>query len=199
MTLDSIAKITEIAIIPALIFTVKKAYTIYKGDKAKRDSHRQFIVDTLDAQNKQLSAIQYQLYPNGSLSMFDRLMAGMARLEAGQVNTWELMDLAVWLSDKDGKVTFVTNSLCEMIGCSVSEMLGNTWKNRIIEEERAEAIAAWKFSVETASEFNRTITYKKSDGMCQTVTAVALHNKDADGNTISSAGRFQKQGEPFKP
>lgn len=198
MNLALINTITGVLGLGGVFGIITKSNSWYKSWKVKRDVYQQHIVSSLAAQDEQLKAIKYQLYPNGSMSMFDKVMAGLTDLQSGQVNTWELMDLAVWKSDKDGRITFVTNSLCEMIGCTVADVMDNSWVNRVIEKDRTAVFNEWISSVQTASEFNRTYTYRKSDGLYQTVNATAVHNKGRDGKVMSSAGRFIKQGEPFK-
>lgn len=119
-------------------------------------------------------------------------------LKFGQRSTWEMLGLAVWESDAEGKVTFVSPGLCSMVGCNTEDMLGNNWINQIAEESREKVYRNWKFSLENASDFCETYVYIKEDGMLQKIRANIMHNKDNEGKVISSKGYFLKIGEPYK-
>lgn len=162
--------------------------------KKNKEQWRLLSIDLNNTISGDLNAIKTQLSPNGGNSLYDMVYD----LKFGQRSTWELMDVAVWESDKNGRITYVSQALCTMIGCNVDDMLGFSWINKVAADHRNKIFDSWKMSVENASEFNETYPYKKDDGMYQMVNAIAIHLKDNQGKVISSKGRFIKVDEPYK-
>ena len=87
-----------------------------------------------------------------------------------------------------------------MVGCQREDLMHNSWKYLVSDDEADSIFKKWKNSVEAASEFNEQYNFKLKNrpGWFQKVEAEAIHNKDTRGIVISSMGRFSKIGEPYK-
>jgi PAS domain S-box-containing protein len=179
---------------------LKKAY---KKFKINREVQRNYVKEQFELvqermrkQDFELLKIVSQLYPNGGSSLYDHIIS----LKFAQKNTWEVLDMAVWESDKEGRVTYVTTTLCRLIGWTPAELLDDSWQGKVEHDEREDIVDEWMQSVETSSLFNREITFVRSDGLHQKVTAIAIHNKErklGEVKVISSLCRLVKLGEPY--
>lgn len=164
------------------------ALKLYKKAKADRTKHRQDLMF-------EVLKIKSQLYPNGGESLFDHVIS----LKFAQKNTWEVLEMAVWESDINGRITYVTTALCRMVGRTPVELLHNSWLGKIIQDQREEVEEEWQDSLRTGSMFSMYFIFIRADGMHQKVHAIAIHNKNKSGEVISSLGRISKEGEPYNP
>lgn len=166
---------------------IKRINKWYDHFKRNRDQWQLFTTHSIDE-------IKKQVFPNGGNSLYDKVLD----IKFGQRVTWEALKVAMWESDKNGKVIYVTPGLCHLIGCNTEDVLNNSWINRVVYDDRERVFKSWQFSIINASEFNETYTYAKDDGNLQTITATAVHNVNDEGKVISSKGWLIKVGEPFK-
>ena len=119
----------------------------------------------------------------------------LARLEVGQRNTREISNISNWESDSDGRVTYVSASLCEMIGYSAEQFMHDSWKGFVVDKDRDRVFKSWKDSVQNASHFSETFLFRKFDGSFIRVSAIALHNKDKYGKVLNSIVRLDNAPE----
>lgn len=155
-----------------------------------------------------ISEIKGQVFPNGGGSIVDmqnRIMAQIkailqtvGTLSAGQRNILDIMEIPSWESDHEGRVTFVNNALCELIGATPADLMGNSWVGRVAYFNRDQVVREWRQSVENASDFNLPHSLKMADGKYQKVQPSVIHNKNEEGKVLNSLGRLVKVGEPYK-
>ena len=123
---------------------------------------------------------------------------GLVDLKIGLRNSLEILDVATWKSDGEGRVIEVSVGLCELLGAAEHDLLDSSWIGLVVPEDRERIFDAWLMSVKTASSYDEEYTYKKPDGSFQKVRGVAIHNKNTKGKITGSLGRLYQIGEPFK-
>ncbi len=164
--------------------------------KKKRDiEYRNFVKKQFESINIQLNKTNSQLYPNGGSSLFDHVVS----LRFGQKNTWEILRMAAWECDKYGKTTYATMALCRMLGCTHMELMGYSWQGKIAHEDKADVLEEWDRSISNGSAFEMTYDFVRPDGMHQPVRAVAIFNKDKNGDVLSGLGVLEKLHDPYWP
>jgi len=178
---------------------IKKWWTARQA--AKKAEWNKLITD--------LSLIKGKIFPNGGSSLDDKMemslkdnrdiKASLLELRAGQRNTWEIMDVAVWISNDQGATVYVNKPYCELVGHTYPDAIGMSWLGLIASADRTRIKDAWKDSIDTISDFDQCYSFKRSDGMYQKVNGMAIHNRDkVTGKLVSSMGRLIKIGEPTK-
>lgn len=94
----------------------------------------------------------------------ERIEFKITGLEENQKTVLNLQGVAYWISDEQGLCTYASPNLCNLVGRSEQELLGNNWLSWIASEDRERITNAWCFSVENATSFDELYTVKKSDG-----------------------------------
>lgn len=154
-----------------------------------------------------LKMIKGQVFPNGGGSIVDMQRKTMNEIKEisntigsltnGQRNILDIMDIPSWESDEEGKVTFVNTALCDLIGATPQDLLGNSWVGRVAFWDRDKVVKEWRESIENASDFNVPHSLRRNDDQYQKVCPSVIHNKDKEGKVINSLGRLTKVGEPY--
>lgn len=197
ITVEIIGSLTGAIFFCYKIF-IKKWYRNYKEREQAKWDNLHAVLNKQDAVNKQ---IKDKLFPNGGSSIDDKvekIIVGVSALQMGQRNTLDILDIASWESDSEGRFVYVSTSLCELMGATPGELLGNSWVGDVAHFDRDAVLKAWHESIRYASGFNIKFSIKKSDGNYQDVSPVVIHNKDKQGKVISSLGRLVKVGELYK-
>lgn len=180
----------------------------YKHWKKNKQQASTLIMQSHATMMKEISAIKHEVQPNGGHSLNDKItqMAdrftglenSISHLQVSMKNSRDIMEIASWESDENGRVTYVSLALCEMLGAGKESLIDNSWTGLLIPEDRARIYERWIESVETASTFNEHYSFRKPDGFLLKVNGLAIHNKDKNGKVINSLGRLIRIGEPFK-
>ena len=185
-------------------FTLYKLFIkkwILKRVAQKKAEQETLFTKFHDAMMIPIKEIKDKIFPNGGGSLDDKMediKSTLIKLLAGQRNTWELMDVAVWISNEEGRTIYVNKPYCELVGCAYTDALGMSWLGLISSADRANVREGWKESVENVSDFDMCYSVHRSDGLYQKVNAVAVHNRDQNGKLIGSMGRLIKIDEPYK-
>ena len=169
--------------------------------------HKQELIEVLDSQSETINQIKFKLFPNGGTSIDDKLevslkdnrdiKTSLVELRSGQRNTWEIMDVAVWISNDLGQTVYVNKPYCGLVGCTYEDAIGLSWLGLISEVDRKRVREAWKDSIDTISDFDEFYSFERPDGLYQKVNGIAIHNRDKEtGKLISSMGRLIKTAEP---
>jgi PAS domain S-box-containing protein len=207
MEIFEIVKLAVTTLVPTgLLYSwMKRKYAHWKKGREMVAGAQKAINESFE---EKLKSIREQVNPNGGLSMNDAVVRIEKRLgsidnqlvdlKIGQRNTLDLMDIAYWESDNEGRVTYVSVAMCEILGCTQIDILDSSWMGLIDSEDRSRVIHEWSESVKFASEFNCTYNYRRPDGQYQRVQAVAIHHKNNDGKVDNTKGKIIKIGEPFK-
>lgn len=157
----------------------------------------------------ELKSIKSKLFPNGGTSIDDKLELSLKDnleikkfledLSAGQRNTWEIMDIAIWKSDKDGRTIYVNKPYMELTGCQYHDALGMSWTRCVADFDRQRIRNAWLEAVRDVADFDECYFIELNDGSFQKVNALAIHNREKqDGALRNSTGRLIKIGDPIR-
>ncbi len=179
--------------------------------KAAKDAKEQAKWDALINQMKILDTlvkeIRAEVKPNGGGSMndkqlkmgkqMDELILSINGLKIGQRNFCDIMEIASWESDKKGRFTYVSVSLCELMNAQIRDLLGNSWIGTVAYFDRDKVKKAWHEAVDNASEFTVPFSIELTPGVYLKVIPSVIHNKDKEGKVLNSVGRLQKIGEPY--
>lgn len=193
-------------------FVLLGAWTWLQSKWAHFRKSRQTVANLQAEVNKSLlediKAIKGQVFPNDGKSLMDKITrienkqkeieVSVADLKIRQRNSSEIQDAAIWESDSNGFITYVSRVYCEIVDNTENNILGNSWKGLIDPNDRSRVISEWNEAISTASEFTCEFNFRIGDGMFQAVKATAIHNKCKEGKVIASLGIIHKVGEPFK-
>jgi len=122
----------------------------------------------------------------------------IAILKTGQSSIIAILDLPVWYSDSEGKITDVSAAMCDLCECTKEELLDLSGRGIVAEFDRERVVKAWEESVKYASEFTLEHSIHLNNGYFQKIKPVVVHQKDHLGKVVSSIGRIIKIGEPYK-
>lgn len=180
----------------------------YEHFKSNRQAFQLMQIDVNKNMMAKLQGIEHEVKPDGGHSLNDKitdLVNGVSKLDtkielitSEQRLNREIMGIANWESDEKGKVTYVSIALCEIIGCTQSDLIDSSWVGYIDKKDRQRVISEWTEAVSTASEFNSEFNYILPNNMYQPVKAVAIHIKKPDGTVLKTLGRITKTGDSFK-
>lgn len=102
--------------------------------------------------------VNYEINNNGGKSIKDlveKTNVNLQKLLATQEAMLSISEQAIFKCNEDGDCTFANESLCELYGAAMEDMLGFGWVNFIKESERDAAEKNWKRSIQ----HDRQITY----------------------------------------
>lgn len=181
-----------------LIWAKKK----YQHFKATRETIRTAQNQMLGMVMEDLKAIKQEVQPNGGHSLNDKVSAisthlvdidkKLIELKVRQRNGSEILDVANWESDSDGRVEYVSTALCDLLGRSSSSLMDNKWTAYLHPEDKDRVVKEWNESVKSAGDFNSVYRFIKSDGGIQKVNGKAIHNTDEAGKVMNGLGRLIK-------
>lgn len=207
-TLEVIKLVLEITSILITIGILRWAQKKYAHWKKGRDAVAVANTAMFKEFSNKLESIVKEVKPNGGLSMNDKVTeigkhldtidTQLVDLKIGQRNNLDLMDIAYWESDGEGRVTYVSVAMCEILGCTQIDILDSSWMGSIDLQDRDRVIKEWTESVKYASEFNCTYNYRRPDGFLQKVQSMAIHHKNSQGRVEHTKGKIIKLGDPFK-
>lgn len=112
-------------------------------------------------------------------------------IESNRRADMNLQGVAFWESDSNGMVTYVSPSLCKLVGRSEQEIMGANWISCIEEQDKERVFKAWKFSVETRTPFDEYYRYHLEDSGNIYVWGLAFH-KIVNGELVGSHGKLEK-------
>lgn len=195
-------RILEFPLVIWIAVYFRKKYLHWKKNKStalqlQKDLYLSFLEK--DKQIfKELEEIKLQLFPNHGTSLNDKIILYFEELLLGQQNVLEIIDKATFKTDKDGRVVYVSLSLCDLFDCTPNQISDHSWLGLIAKEERDWVKKEWFESIRNASQFTVEFNIRKCNGEYQKVKPLAIHNKNKSGKVMNSLVRFTPIGEPFK-
>lgn len=93
-----------------------------------------------------LAALAKEFENNGGSSLrdvLDRIEYQVNMLEFIKLNHLDLIDTPIFLTNDNGKVTWVNRAFCKLTGMTYQELLGNGWENMIFDDDRQRVILEW--------------------------------------------------------
>jgi PAS domain S-box-containing protein len=96
--------------------------------------------------------------------------------------------VGLWLSDAQGKITYINHILAEWTGISVRGLLGDGWSNAIIDEDRKRATATYTEALEGLVHYDAVFRIQKADGTIAWCRAAGDPYYNEDGTYAGYAG-----------
>ncbi len=100
----------------------------------------------------------------------------------------ESIPFGVWICDREGRNTYASDSLLELVGITQEECSEFGWKDWLHPDERDATIAAWKECVRVGGTWDREHRFRGVDGRFHPVLARGVPVRDDDGTVLCWAG-----------
>jgi PAS domain S-box-containing protein len=100
----------------------------------------------------------------------------------------EAIDYGVWATDAEGKVTYLSESFCNLVGKSFQELKENGWHEHLIIEQSQEVMNLWMHCVETGKPYEHEHQIISKEGDLKYILARAKPIRNYKGEIISWAG-----------
>ncbi len=100
----------------------------------------------------------------------------------------EAVDYGVWAADAEGKVTYLSESFCKLVGRSFEELKVYGWHEHMVFEQSQEIMGMWMHSVNTGAPYEHEHKIIGKDGIKKHILARAKPIRNRDGKIISWAG-----------
>ncbi len=165
-----------------------------KAGKAASETHDKMVKLT-EALTPEVvatfAAVAYQLKPNGGYSLMDkvnRIEKSLLRENAVRRAQINATGLAFWESDAQGRITFASDALAEVIGGTPEEILVNGWATFLHPEDRDRVFREWISANEQRRAFVSTHRFQHLDGQQVTVQAQSHIILDGVGEVLGQVG-----------
>lgn len=100
----------------------------------------------------------------------------------------EAVDYGVWATDASGKVTYLSESFCNLVGKTFEELKENGWHEHLIIEQSNEVMDLWMHCVKTGEPYEHEHQIKSKNGDIRYVLARARPIRNHKGEITSWAG-----------
>lgn len=100
----------------------------------------------------------------------------------------KLSPAGIYMTDKDGKCTFVNEAWCRMAGMDPEEAYGDGWINAIHPNDRTHVFKLWDVYVNTGKEWNWTYRFIDKKGDIRWIYGLSKPVVNLDGNVIGFLG-----------
>lgn len=181
---------TWTGIISTIITSTGVIFIAFKKIMKKLQPHLE-ILENLQKLTKTVNEINGQFQKNGGGSLKDSVVELSQNVKANTEIVKNIENTQTWLldtnpipmfqSDETGKCSYVNSSYCQMLGRTKEELLGNGWKNCLVQEKRQEVFNEWSACVAEERAFERVIDIEDKSGKRYTVKVNAQR---------TSAGKF---------
>ena len=180
------------------LIAIIKLYSILKRqyDKAKeRSENLSKAIAHIDIIALNLQEVSKELKPNGGGSIKDQIKQIATDVKTICVErdaTFLLSKEPMFKNDAHGYCILANNALCQLYGVSQEQLLGLSWLNYIIEEDKERIKEEWMNVIETGTEISSyyTIINQVTDEEVP-VKYRAIINKH-NGRIISAIGNVEK-------
>jgi PAS domain S-box-containing protein len=98
------------------------------------------------------------------------------------------MDYGVWTANQEGRVTYVSESFLELLGCSLSDWTGQGWHRYVHPDDAEGLLAAWRDTVRAGSAWDRELRVRGVDRRWHAVLQRAVPMRDDEGQVCGWAG-----------
>jgi diguanylate cyclase (GGDEF)-like protein/PAS domain S-box-containing protein len=96
--------------------------------------------------------------------------------------------VGLFVSDADGRCTFVNERWCRLTGLSHDEALGDGWLAAIHPDDRERVLGEWAIAAESGSDSVTEYRFLHRDGTSRWIEGFAAAHKDADGRIVGWVG-----------
>lgn len=132
------------------------------------------ILENLKKLSNTVDIIYKEFRPNGGSSFSDRLSVLSKDVKENTELTKNIESIQLWRinidpvpifhSNEEGEASYVNPAYCSLLKRTKEELLGNGWKNCLIQEKRQEVIDEWKTCVKEKRAFERFIEVEDREG-----------------------------------
>lgn len=137
--------------------------------------------------------LEYELSPNGGNSLKDHVKKygqQVSRIEGIVLAILSSSDKGVWISDESGNSIWLSDFFDKKLGWSITDMLGNGWKNVVHPDDREAVSREFLNSIKDYRSFIMDYRYvnKNDSSIVMKVHAVCQPIKKNDGEVIGYIG-----------
>jgi PAS domain S-box-containing protein len=100
----------------------------------------------------------------------------------------DAVDYGVWAADAEGKVTYLSESFCNLVGKSFEELKEHGWHENLIMEQSQQIMDLWMHCVRTGDPYEHEHKILGKDGDIKHILARARPIRNKEGEIISWAG-----------
>lgn len=90
----------------------------------------------------------------------DGVQATLAMIHVRQRMYDRMLDNATITTDKHGKLTWASEGMLQLTGCTLEDMRGDNWINVVHQDDRQMAVDEWRAAVEDGRDFTLTYRYR---------------------------------------
>lgn len=145
------------------------------------------LTDTLSRVEDKTDMLVGQMIVNGGKSLADTINLLLLQSFIESRSRQKLMSAygyAFWESDRNGKCTFASQALADLLGMSPDDALGDGWITNLKPDEREFVTHAWQAAVQEKRRFTANYTFLHEDGTevrVQGQSFPILHNGKVEG------------------
>lgn len=125
---------------------------------------------------------------NQMIARLDAAHALVKKNEAQFRMVTELAPVGIFMTDMDGKCTFVNHHYVDITGRSAASALGDGWMDAIYPEDRGRFVTGREASLESLEPYTLEVRFLRPDGTVRWVRSAAKPVYDDDGNIIGRLG-----------
>ena len=165
-----------------------------------REHHR--IFNQLDTLSKQLGEVVHEIRPNGHGSIQEMLVEIIEQNEDNKALTGARLNAdhqAIFLTDKQGKVTKNNRRHSIMTGFTFEELKGDGWINVIHPDDRDMVRRKWNQAVHENREFSESIRYVTHSGEIYNVHVDVYRQLDSHHKLRGYLGVVHHEDSPESP
>ena len=118
----------------------------------------------------------------------EEALAEVAELQRQAQAIGELIPFGIWLADRDGRMTYMSDSFLEMSGKSMAEAGDSGWISTLVPEVSEQTRRDWADTVATRVPWNHELVVRGADGGRRTLLSRGFPIVNASGNVTSWAG-----------
>lgn len=122
------------------------------------------------------------------LKKLEVIEAGVSLAASLSRVTWKLLDKPVWQSDATGMCVFCNPSMLALLGRQEDELIGNSWRSIIHEDDRERVMHEWDSAIKDERDFNLSYRWTHANGTSIPITAHASKLTDNEGNRLGYVG-----------
>ncbi len=100
----------------------------------------------------------------------------------------DAVDYGVWAADAEGKVTYLSESFCNLVDKSFEDLMEHGWHEHLVIEQSQQIIDLWMHSVKTGDPYEHEHEIIGKDGEKKYILARAKPIRNKYGEIISWAG-----------
>src|SRR5690554_4326411 len=100
----------------------------------------------------------------------------------------DAINYGVWAADPEGKVTYLSESFCKLVGKNLDELKENGWYENMIVADSEEVMKLWKHSVKTGEPYEHEHRITSKEGETKYILARARPIRNQHDHITSWAG-----------